>query len=201
MKRYILPPVLLLTAISGWSQNNRRLWYRQPAQNWNEALPIGNGHAGAMIFGGIEREQLQLNENTLYSGEPSTEYQSVKISPTALDTVIRLLRNKQYEQATGFVRNNWLGRLHQNYQPFGDLFITDHSPGQVTEYQRELNISGNLRLPSRQPDRGPADGQQTEVAEHHASVFFRPSNRQMQASQRNVDPRRESAGLCRTADV
>src|SRR5512139_2459328 len=47
-----------------------RLWYRQPAEAWTEALPIGNGRLGAMIFGGVARERLQLNEDTLYAGGP-----------------------------------------------------------------------------------------------------------------------------------
>src|SRR3984885_4265589 len=47
-----------------------RLWYRQPAQKWTEALPIGNGRLGAMIFGGVREEHLQFNESTLWSGRP-----------------------------------------------------------------------------------------------------------------------------------
>lgn len=47
-----------------------KLHYNRPAKTWNEALPIGNGRLGAMIFGGIEKEQLQLNEDTLWSGTP-----------------------------------------------------------------------------------------------------------------------------------
>ena len=46
------------------------LWYTQPAEQWTEALPIGNGRLGAMIFGGVARERLQLNEDTLYAGGP-----------------------------------------------------------------------------------------------------------------------------------
>jgi hypothetical protein len=49
-----------------------KLWYRGPASEWVEALPIGNGKLGAMVFGGIERERLQLNEDTLWSGGPTT---------------------------------------------------------------------------------------------------------------------------------
>ena len=72
IKRFrIITVCLAFCACANSEQTPLRLWYNQPAKNWNEALPIGNGHAGAMVFGGIENEQLQLNENTLYSGEPS----------------------------------------------------------------------------------------------------------------------------------
>jgi alpha-L-fucosidase 2 len=47
-----------------------RLWYRQPAAQWVEALPVGNGRLGAMVFGGVEKERLQLNEDTLWAGGP-----------------------------------------------------------------------------------------------------------------------------------
>ena len=47
-----------------------KLWYRRPATRWVEALPLGNGRLGAMVWGGIEHERLQLNEDTLYSGGP-----------------------------------------------------------------------------------------------------------------------------------
>ena len=50
--------------------NDLHLWYRQPAQQWVEALPIGNGRLGAMVFGGLAHERLQLNEDTLWSGGP-----------------------------------------------------------------------------------------------------------------------------------
>jgi hypothetical protein len=58
------------------------LWYRQPAANWTEALPVGNGRLGAMVFGGISRERLQLNEDTLWGGGP---YDPVK--PQACVTI------------------------------------------------------------------------------------------------------------------
>jgi len=56
-------------AIKLQTDNRLRLWYRQPAENWNEALPIGNGRLAAMIFGGIENEKIQLNEDTIWAGE------------------------------------------------------------------------------------------------------------------------------------
>lgn len=117
------------------------LWYHEPAENWNEALPIGNGRAGAMVFGGVDKEQLQLNENTLYSGEPSTAFKDIKITPQMFDKVVGLMKAQKYDEASDLVCKNWLGRLHQYYQPFADLFITNNKPGEVTGYKRELNIS------------------------------------------------------------
>ena len=72
MKYWYVVFLLCLVACTGSSEQKEasiRLWYDTPAQNWNEALPIGNGRLGAMVFGGTDKEQLQLNENTLYSGE------------------------------------------------------------------------------------------------------------------------------------
>ena len=72
MKQKLL--ILSLFFIAGTSQaqtlNNLKLWYDKPAANWNEALPIGNGHVAAMIFGTTESERLQLNEETIWAGEP-----------------------------------------------------------------------------------------------------------------------------------
>ena len=61
-----------LALIAGASAHELVLWYQQPAKltNWTEALPIGNGRLGAMIFGGVEAEQIQLNEDTLWAGGP-----------------------------------------------------------------------------------------------------------------------------------
>ncbi|MDR2824931.1 MAG: glycoside hydrolase family 95 protein, partial [Prevotellaceae bacterium] len=126
--------------------NELKLWYGQPAQTWNEALPIGNGHSGAMIFGGIETEQLSLNENTLYSGEPSVVFKDVKITPTSFDSVVNMLKAGKYSEAySDIVAKQWLGRLHQYYQPFGDLFIHNNKKGEITDYRRELNLSNAVQ--------------------------------------------------------
>lgn len=117
------------------------LWYNEPAANWNEALPIGNGRMGAMVFGGVLTEQLQLNENTLYSGEPSVAFKNVKITPEVFDKVTGLLKARKYPEATDLVCRNWLGRLHQYYQPFADLYIKNNRKGEVSGYKRELDIS------------------------------------------------------------
>lgn len=62
--------LLLLTSPTTLAQAPLTIWYRQPARNWNEALPVGNGRLGAMIFGRVNDERIQLNEATLWSGGP-----------------------------------------------------------------------------------------------------------------------------------
>lgn len=128
-----------------------KLHYNTEAINWTEALPIGNGFMGAMVFGGIAQEHLQLNECTFYSGEPSTAYKNVNIT-RSYDTVLNMLRNKNYNDAQKFVKKNWLGRLHQYYQPMNNLFIDFENKGTVQEYKRELNLDSALLRVSYKQD-------------------------------------------------
>lgn len=137
--------ICCFVAINMFSED-LKLWYKKPAEEWTEALPIGNGRQGAMVFGGIDIEHLQLNENTLYSGDPSTVYKDVKITPQKFHEIVELIKNGNYEKATLEVRKHWLGRLHQCYQPLGDLYITDNIKGQVTDYKRELDINTSQHI-------------------------------------------------------
>ena len=82
--------VLLLGGEYGISQEQElKLWYNKPASKWTEALPIGNGRIGAMIFGGIEQDRIQFNEETLWTGEPRN-YNRPGASKS-LDTIRQLL--------------------------------------------------------------------------------------------------------------
>src|SRR5688572_12906450 len=80
------------------SVSNDVLWYNRPANEWVEALPVGNGRIGAMIFGGVANERLQLNEDTLWGGGP---YDPVNPEAReALPEVRRLIFNGEYAKAT-----------------------------------------------------------------------------------------------------
>ncbi|MDR1982137.1 MAG: glycoside hydrolase family 95 protein, partial [Tannerellaceae bacterium] len=130
--------------------SNLTLWYNRPAAAWEEALPVGNGHLGAMVFGKTDDEVLQLNDNTLYSGEPASARNDVDITPD-FDNVVTMLREGRYAEATGFVGKHWLGRLHQNYQPLGEWHLANHTPGEITDYRRELDIANaTLRISWKQ---------------------------------------------------
>lgn len=132
-----------LVFINVKAQQQLKLWYKTEAVNWNEALPVGNGFLGAMVFGGANQEHLQLNECTLYSGEPSTAYKNVEIA-SSFDTVVNMLRNQHYNDAQKFVKKRWLGRLHQYFQPMGDLFLDFHQHGEVNEYKRSLDLDSAI---------------------------------------------------------
>jgi len=140
-----LPFILLLISAGQADCQTRHhtLWYNRPATNWNEALPLGNGTMGAMVFGGIGDEHLQLNESTLYSGEPSQNDHSASIAGD-FEKVMRLLHDGNNKEADEYIRKNWLGRSRSNYQPLVDLHFKTGLSGEVTSYRRELDISRSV---------------------------------------------------------
>ena len=147
MKTILLFVVFLSLSFNLCGQRRYFLWYKQPADNWNEALPIGNGRLGAMIFGGYKEEHIQFNENTLYSGEPGATFSNINIRE-GFDETLEMLRQGKHEQVETYIRKNWQGRQAEPYQAFGDLFIRFHTTGEVTGYKRELDISRSLHTVS-----------------------------------------------------
>jgi alpha-L-fucosidase 2 len=119
------------------------LWYSKPAQKWEEALPIGNGRLGAMIFGGEKSEHLQLNEDTLYSGYPGYRDVDLNIAKT-LPKVEEMLNNRQFAEADEFITKNWLGAGQACYQPLGDLYLDFEHSDPVSNYIRQLDIASAL---------------------------------------------------------
>ena len=116
------------------------LWYRQPASDWNEALPLGNGRLGAMVFGGIAEERLQLNEDTFWSGRPHNY--SVDGAVTNLAEVRRLLFAGQNDAAVRLAGRTMMGKpvLQQGYQPLADLHLNFQNHEMAADYRRELDI-------------------------------------------------------------
>src|SRR4051812_14512602 len=113
----------LLTVLAGATQAaDLTLWYDRPAEKWTDALPIGNGRLAAMVYGGAERERLQLNEDTLYSGEPPADLRTLDITKD-FDQVTGLLRAGKNSEADAYVTKHWLGRNQQCYQPLGELLL------------------------------------------------------------------------------
>ncbi len=143
MKKFWLALAGLSVCATLGAQQPAALWYDTPAANWNEALPVGNGHLGAMIFGDSGEEHLQLNESTLYSGEPGMQFTEFNIFRT-FPQVVQLLQDGKYVEGGEVIQQNWLGRLHQCYQPLGDLYLSFDRQGTTTAYRRELDIASSV---------------------------------------------------------
>lgn len=121
-----------------------RLWYRKPATTWVEALPIGNGRLSAMVFGGVERDRLQLNEDTLWSGGPYDP-----ANPKALEGIPRLralINKKRWVEAETFASDHAMATpLRQmSYNALGDLYLEFTGVDGATAYCRELDLDGAL---------------------------------------------------------
>jgi len=115
-----------------------KLWYAKPAEKWVEALPLGNGRIGAMVYGNPAREQIQLNEDTLWSGGPRQWN-----NPDArkwLPQIRQALFSGKYTEADELCRK-MQGPYNQSYQPLGSLEIQFDFPGNPVEYRRELDLA------------------------------------------------------------
>lgn len=116
-----------------------KLWYAQPAAVWEEALPVGNGRLGAMIYGAPEKEELQLNEETVWAGEPGNN-----INPEtakAIPLIRQLLFEGKYQEAQQLADER-VKSLNDGmpYQPVGSLFIEFPGHAEYTDYYRDLDI-------------------------------------------------------------
>lgn len=120
--------------------DNLRLWYRQPAANWNEALPIGNGRLAAMVFGGIEKEKIQLNEDTVWAGEKRNR--ANPDGPKSLAEVRRLLFDGKPDAAEALAEKTIIAipKRMPPYQPLGDLILQFNGIEKPVDYVRELDI-------------------------------------------------------------
>ncbi|WP_236059832.1 glycoside hydrolase family 95 protein [Chitinophaga rhizophila] len=145
MKRTGLSLSLILALGAGQlhaQQTDKRLtlWYNEPAVEWSQALPLGNGRVGAMVFGGTREELIQLNEATLWSGGPVSK----SINPDAathLPAVREALFKENYHAADSILRK-MQGAYSQSFLPLGDVRIRQQLPDTlVSQYYRDLNIA------------------------------------------------------------
>jgi alpha-L-fucosidase 2 len=144
MKR-ILPPLALVCAIFVSmpflaAGEPPVLWYQQSARQWVEALPVGNGQLGAMVFGGAPEERIQFNEATLWVGEPR-DYSHPGAS-NHLAAIRQLLFDGKQNEAEALAMKEFMSvPLRQMaYQPFGDVRLQFPGHEQFEDYRRELNL-------------------------------------------------------------
>ena len=131
----------LLLPVVGAETVNTQLWYRQPAKVWTEALPVGNGSLGAMVFGEPSRERLQVNHDTLWTGQPHAYHRDG--AAELLPTLRQLLREGRQKEAEELAMQRFMSDpLRQMmYQPFFDVWIESEDLGDVTDYRRQLDLS------------------------------------------------------------
>jgi alpha-L-fucosidase 2 len=135
---------LLALSSSGEAASPLVLWYDEPATEWNEALPIGNGRFGAMIFGGAKRERIQFNDDTLFTGEP--HHYARPGASEYLPKLRELLFVGKQEEAHQLANEKFMslstrGTIRQEkYQPFGDLRLTFPGHETAMRYRRELDV-------------------------------------------------------------
>ncbi|WP_261511877.1 glycoside hydrolase family 95 protein [Chryseobacterium paludis] len=126
------------------AQQNLKLTYDKPAENWNEALPIGNGRLGAMVFGGSSQEHLQLNEETIWAGEPGNNVP--KNTFDSIQKIRKLLNEGKFEKAQNLSNTTYPRAAPKDlnygmpYQTMGDLFLNFKDHKNIKNYSRTLDI-------------------------------------------------------------
>jgi alpha-L-fucosidase 2 len=139
--RVAITLITILLPFYSFGQTDLKLWYKKPAKVWTEALPLGNGRLGAMVFGGTRHDLIQLNEATLWSGGPV----KTNVNPGAYANLLlarkALLENQDYAKANEYTRK-MQGYYSNSYLPLGDLIVDQaFKDTSVTGYYRDLNIS------------------------------------------------------------
>lgn len=160
-----------------------KLWYQSPAKDWFSALPLGNGRLGAMVFGTIEQEHIQLNEESLWAGCPENPY------PDDVDIHYQKFRelnlNRQYSDALNYAMDHLAVRptSFRSYQPLGDLFIKlgHQNPN---GYKRELDLETGINMVRYEMD-GTQYIRESFISVKYDAMFFHfkaIGNDNMQAS-------------------
>ncbi len=135
-------PIAITGATKGPAINaSSTLWYDRPAREWVEALPVGNGRLSAMVFGGVEQERLQLNEDTIWAGGPYDPANPA--APEAIKQARELLFQKKQKEADAILRERAMAipSRQASYQTLGNLTLSfPESATPVTEYTRSLDL-------------------------------------------------------------
>ena len=134
---------MTITAVSALTAKQYRLWYNRPAQTWTQALPVGNGVIGGMVFGTPAVEHIQLNEETIWAGQPNNV-----VNPNAkeyLPKVRQLIFEGKYKEAQNLANEKVMPigagqNMGMPYQPFGDLYIAMPGHAAYQNYERWLDL-------------------------------------------------------------
>ena len=123
----------------GFIMSETKLFYKKAAKEFEEALPLGNGRLGAMVFGNLKKERIALNEDSLWSGDPSKELNTLG-AYKHLPKLQNAIFDGDFEKAKSIANSDFHGHWTESYLPFGDLIITYKSKIPAENYRRELNL-------------------------------------------------------------
>ncbi|MBO9658955.1 MAG: glycoside hydrolase family 95 protein [Chitinophagaceae bacterium] len=142
MKRLLLCS-LLFSALWSYSQEKPglKLWYKQPAgKTWENALPVGNGRLGAMVYGNVEKEMIQLNEHTVWSGSPNRNDNPMALDSLAL--IRQLIFEGKHKEAERVANRAIISKKShgQMFQPVGNLLLSFNGHSDYSDYYRELDL-------------------------------------------------------------
>jgi len=132
--------IALFIELSAQSDSLLKLWYSHPAEKWVEALPVGNGRLGAMIFGNPTEERIQLNENTVWAGSPYNNANPKALK--ALPVIRKLIFEGDYEKTQDMANKEIISQTAQGmpYQTVGSLYLNFPGSENYTNYYRDLNL-------------------------------------------------------------
>ena len=131
MKQLIIIIFLAILTTSYVADINKRtgIWFDQPAKTWNEAIPIGNGSLGGMVYGGVKSDTIKINEETLWSGGPRDlqNYEAIKY----LSKIRKLLLDGETKKAEKLINKTMLGEYNESYMPMGNLVSIQIQKGRL----------------------------------------------------------------------
>jgi alpha-L-fucosidase 2 len=137
---FLLQVAAVIAGPTESTNSSLALWYRKPAAKWEEALPIGNGRLGAMVFGGVAHERIQLNEITIWAGPPCPEPRTNRAD--VLAQARQLFFDGRYAEGQSLVQKQIMSPVIEprSYQPLGDLNLDFDSAEPAQAFRRELNL-------------------------------------------------------------
>ncbi len=140
IKNFILSIITLFSMSALHAADELTLWYSNPAEAWVEALPVGNSRMGAMIFGGVNRERIQLNDETFWAGSPHNNNNPEGLKH--LQEIRQLIFDGKEKEAEKLIDQYYMTPHHgMPFLTLGSLYINFNHQGQVTDYRRQLDIS------------------------------------------------------------
>jgi alpha-L-fucosidase 2 len=137
---FLVVSLFSVSSLYAQSDTLLKLWYNHPASQWVEALPIGNGRLGAMIYGDPFKEKIELNENTIWAGSPNRN--DNPLARAALPKVRKLIFEGKYKEAQDLVNQTFISKTSEGcpYQTAGELNLYFPRHEKYSDYYRELNI-------------------------------------------------------------